>query len=230
MTTRGHISIFISSLAISLLILSPQALMGQNRKKIMVEQTDTISFFKGFAVCADIVGPVQLAVSDYGQYEAGVRINLKDRYFPTIEIGIGKADHNEETTLIGYKTSAPYGKIGCDFNLMKNKHDIYRILGGFRYAYTSFKYDLTHPDVTDPVWKGETPYGGVDINCSYHWLEFLVGVDAKIWGPLHLGWTIRYRKRLTSDEGSMGNAWYVPGFGKTGNSRIGGTFVLAIDI
>lgn len=230
MITRRRISIFISSLAISFLLAVPQAMTAQNRKKVVVEQPDTVPFFNGFAVFVDVVGSVQLAVSDYGQYEAGLRVNLKDRYFPTLEVGLGKADHLEETTLVGYKTSALYGKIGCDFNLVKNKHDIYRILGGVRYAYTSFKYDLSHPGVTDPVWGGESPYGGDGISCSYHWMEFLAGVDAKIWGPLHLGWTVRYRKRIASDEGVMGNAWYVPGFGKTGNSCIGGTFTVTIDI
>ena len=81
-------------------------------KKMIVEQPDTTPLFKGVQIMADVVGAVQLAVSDYGQYEAGVRVNLKDKYFPVVEIGYGKADHHNDVTQIDYKTSAPYGKIG----------------------------------------------------------------------------------------------------------------------
>ena len=38
-------------------------------------------------------------------------------------IAIGKADHTDDGTNVRYKTSAPYGRIGIDFNLLKNKHD-----------------------------------------------------------------------------------------------------------
>lgn len=60
-----------------------------------------------------------MVFGDYGQYEAALRINLKDRYFPIVELGIGKADHNDDATDITYNTSAPYAKIGVDFNLLK---------------------------------------------------------------------------------------------------------------
>ena len=45
-------------------------------------------------------------VSDYGQYEASLRINLKDKYYPVFELGYGKADASDEATQITYKTSA----------------------------------------------------------------------------------------------------------------------------
>ena len=193
-------------------------------KKMIVEQPDTTPIFKGVQIMADVVGAVQLAVSDYGQYEAGVRVNLKDKYFPVVEIGYGKADHHNDVTQIDYKTSAPYGKIGIDFNVLKNKHDIYKVYAGARYAFTSFKFDVAHPDVTDPVWGTVTPYGGKDIKANCHWLEAVFGVDAKIWGPLRLGWSARWRKRIAHDNGTMGNTWYVPGFGKQAASKLAGTF------
>lgn len=193
-------------------------------------KNDSVPLFNGIAVSVDLVGPMQMVFGDYGQYEAALRINLKDRYFPIVELGIGKADHNDDATDITYNTSAPYAKIGVDFNLLKNKHDIYRLFAGARYAFTSFKYDLSHPGMTDPVWGGMAPYEGYGIKCSYQWLEIVIGVDAKMWGPVHLGWSVRYRSRLSHNDGTMGNTWYVPGFGKAGSSSLGGTFNIAIDI
>ena len=229
MTLLKNISTYISSIAISLIMLvaAPVAADAKDSAEI---KNDSVPLFNGIAVSVDLVGPMQMVFGDYGQYEAALRINLKDRYFPIVELGIGKADHNDDATDVTYNTSAPYAKIGVDFNLLKNKHDIYRLFAGARYAFTSFKYDLSHPGMTDPVWGGMAPYEGYGIKCSYQWLEIVIGVDAKMWGPVHLGWSVRYRSRLSHNDGTMGNTWYVPGFGKAGSSSLGGTFNIAIDI
>ncbi|WP_262502568.1 DUF6048 family protein [Hoylesella shahii] len=47
---------------------------------------------------------------------------------------------------------------------------------------------------------------------------------------MHLGWSARYRRRLTHNDGDAGNVWYVPGFGKTGTSRLGATFNIIITL
>ncbi len=195
-----------------------------------VAAKDSVALFRGFAVSVDLIGPLQLMVSDYGQYEAAVRLNLKDKYFPIVELGYGKGEHDDGVTFLHYKTSAPYVKIGIDFNVLKNKHDIYRLYAGARYAFTSFKYDLYHPDITDPVWGGTAHYEARDIKSNYHWFEAVFGVDAKIWGPVHLGWSIRYRSRLSYKQSTYGDPWYVPGFGKSDSSNLGGTFNVSLDI
>jgi len=148
-----RISISISATAtkvlaavIFLLLMGGVTAHAQNQQKKMDAVTeDTIPLFRGMTVGVDIIGPVQLMVSDYGQYEASLRINLKDKYYPIFELGYGKADASDESTRINYKTSAPYFRIGVDWNLLKNKHDIYRLFGGFRYGFTSFKYDVSAP-------------------------------------------------------------------------------------
>ena len=223
-----HTSTSISILAISLLMLCLPA--AAQRKNIKAESTDTVALFKGFAISGDLAGVAMRAVGDYGQYEAALRINLKDKYFPIVELGIGMADHTDDGTNIHFKTSAPYGRIGLDFNLLKNKHDIYRLYGGFRFAYTSFKYDITSPPVTDPVWGGESQYGQNNVKGTFIWLEGVFGVDAKLWGPVHLGWSFRYRAKLSGSMGDIGEAWYVPGWGRIGGTRLGATFNLGIDI
>lgn len=232
MTHLRTISISISRLAVSLLlcILAVIPADAQNRRKDTEVKKDTVALFRGFSVSADLVGPVMMAVGDYGQYEAALHLNLKDKYFPVFELGYGRADHTEETTQLSYKTSAPYFRIGADFNVLKNKHDIYRLFVGVRYAFTSFKYDLSSPGVNDPVWGGVTPYEATDVKCNYHWLEAGLGVDVKLAGSLHLGWSLRYKQRLSADEGTLGKAWYVPGFGETGTAAFGALFNVAIDI
>ena len=138
------ISTFISrSIVFSLLLLmaAPVAQAQSSRSKAEWEKMrqkqidDSIPLFRGVQVMVDLIGPIQRAVSAYGQYEAGVRVNLKDKYFPVVEVGYGEADHTDDVTQNSYKTSAPYGKLGVDFNIMKNKHDDNRVYAGLRYAY-----------------------------------------------------------------------------------------------
>lgn len=199
-------------------------------KTIKAVEADTIPTFRGLQLTADVVGAVQLAVSDYGQYEGGLRVNLKDKYFPIVEIGYGKSDHHNDVTQTEYHTAAPYGKIGIDFNVLKNKHDIYKVYAGARYALTSFKFDVSHPDVTDPVWGSTVPYSGSGIKAQYHWIEAVFGIDAKIAGPIHLGWSVRYKRRVHHKIDEMDNCWYVPGYGKSGSSLITGTFNIMFNI
>lgn len=225
---------YISSVCrISCLLLSlflSCAANAQKKTVATIDAVDSVSFFRGVAVSVDAVGPLQMVLGDYGQYEARLRFNLKDKYYPVIELGYGKADTDDPDTGIGYKTNAPYGRMGMDFNLLKNKHDVYRLLGGVRLAYTSFKYDVSGKEMTDPVWQTTVPYSATDVKGSYIWMEIVVGVDAKIWGPLRMGWGVRYRRRLSHSEGTVGNPWYVPGYGRSGNSRLGGTFDITIEI
>lgn len=231
--TRNLISSFISraaTISLVLLMLPTGPATAQGRKKVAPAKADTVAFFRGVAVSGDLVGLAQKAFGSYGQYEAALRINLKDKYFPVFELGYGKADAEDATTNMSYKTSAPYGRVGIDFNLAKNKHDDYRLYGGFRYALTYYKFSVSGTGVTDPVWGEEVPFDVKDMSCNYHWLEGVFGVDAKLFGPIRLGWSLRYRRRLMHDDGTAGNTWYVPGFGKQGGTRLGGTFNVIFEL
>lgn len=235
MTVKRTSSFVSRVIAISMLLIAVTTATAQSRKdatadKKLTAQKDTVAFFRGVAVSADVVGLAQLAFSDYGQYEAALRINLKDRYFPVFELGYGTADSDNPTTNLKYKTSAPYWRVGMDFNIAKNKHDAYRVYAGARYAMTYYKFDVVGNGLKDPVWGDDVDYNVKGMKAYYHWMEAAFGVDAKIAGPLRLGWSVRYRRRITHDDGNIGKTWYVPGYGKQGGSRLGGTFNIIFEI
>lgn len=81
MMKRNNICTYISILAFSLLIAIPQQASAQRRKTVEKVKADTIPFFRGVTVGADLVGPARRLLGDYGQYEAMAQVNLKDRYF-----------------------------------------------------------------------------------------------------------------------------------------------------
>ena len=226
MTTRMRIS----RLALSSLLLLLGTMLTSAQGFLKLER-DTVPMFRGFAVSFDLVGAAQLQLSDYGQYEGAFRLNLHDQYFPIVEVGYGRANHeNDEVTGITYKTAAPYFRIGADVNIAKNKHAANRIYAGLRYGFTSYKVDLERQPFPDPVWLWETQFGVNDEPCNQHWAELLIGIDASVFGPLHLGWSVRYKRRLAHNDGIIGKTWYVPGYGIQESTRIGATFNVIIDI
>ena len=171
-------------------------------------------------------------LSDYGEYEGALRINLHDEWFPVFELGLGHASHvDDEVTNLTYKTTAPYFRLGMDWNIKKQKHGPYRIYAGFRYAFTNYKCDILHEKgLEDHVWNTKSDFGTEGISCYQHWLEGVFGIDASIMGPFHLGWTVRYKRRLFHKEGDIGNSWYVPGFGLNDSDNMSVNFNVIIDI
>lgn len=230
MTYRPRISTSISTLIVSLLLLT-LASSAQAQAKVFSLEKDSIPFFRGFAVSFDLVGPAMLALSDHGEYEGALRINLHDQWFPIFEMGVGRANHeNDEVTGITYKTTAPYFRIGMDWNVLKKKHGPNRMYAGFRYAFTSFNVDIIRENLPDPVWLSQTGFGIKDLSCTMHWAEIVFGIDAKIIGPLHLGWSVRYKRPLYHKNGDIGNIWYVPGFGTGSDDQLAANFNVIIDI
>jgi len=229
MTHRKLISASISRLVLSLLLLLASTDAGA--QGFFKYQHDSIPLFRGFAVSIDLVGLAQMQLSDYGQYEAALRLNLHDQYFPTFELGYGRANHeDDEVTRLSYKTQAPYFRIGADVNIMKKKHTGNRVFIGLRYAFTSYKVDVNRVPFDDPTWGWKTEYDVSGVPCSQHWAELLFGIDARVAGPLHLGWSARYRTRISHDDGIIGKTWYVPGYGTQDSSTLGATFNITIDI
>ena len=158
MMSRPFISISIRKLAISLLLLVSASASAQ--LKFFSIQKDSIPFFRGFAVSFDLVGLAMMELSDYGQYEGALRINLHDEWFPIAELGYGKANHTDDpVTHIRYKTSAPYFRFGIDKNLLKQKHGPYRLYAGLRYAFTKYKRAVQLSLVRNSTW-GRCDYLG----------------------------------------------------------------------
>ena len=80
------------NICISVLLLLGTTLQAQIPKKIFEQPKDSTRFLRHVAVSADLVGPLQLLLSDYGQYEAAARVSLRNKYFPVVELGYGQAD------------------------------------------------------------------------------------------------------------------------------------------
>ncbi len=212
-------------------MLSGSLTAGAQVKKMFTLEKDSIPLFRGLSLSFDLVGPAMLMLSDHGEYEGALRVNLHDQWFPIFELGIGRANHeNDEVTGLTYKTTAPYFRIGMDWNILRNKHQSNRLYAGFRYAFTAYKADIIRNDLPDPVWQTTAGFGIDGMSCSQHWMEAVIGLDAQVYGPLHLGWNVRYKRRLHHSKVDIGQTWYVPGFGTYDKDQLAANFNIIIDI
>ena len=188
-------------------------------------------FFQGFSLGVDLFSPAQKLLSDYGGLEAAFRLNLKNTYFPIFEMGYGSIDHEDTNTYIKFKTSAPYFKIGLDYNILKDKFQDNKLFVGARYAISNYSFDISGPEVVDPIWGGTEDFSYNSINTTSHWFEFAIGVQVKMWRNIHLGWSVRYKKCISSSTNDYAEPYYIPGYGTTINdSSWGGTYHLVFDL
>ena len=222
-----RISRCISALAaISLLSVAPL----QARDKGEGEKAPKAPLFMGVAVQVDLAGPVMKALgTKFDQLECGARVNFRDKYFPLAELGIGECERTGEQNATRFKTRAPYFRAGMDYNFNK-KHNGNRFFAGLRYGFSRYNYDFTNAEFRDPVYGGST---GLDLSgqkTNMHWMEVSVGCETKLWSFIRLGWTLRFKARLSEKDTSYGSPYYAPGFGKNGATTWGGTCNLIFDI
>lgn len=197
----------------------------------VTEQKEHLVFFQGFTLSADLYGVGAYLVSDYGWAEGALRLNLKNTYFPIIEVGYGKVKKLDDNTQIEYKAQAPYARIGFDMNMLKNKFQDNRLYVGFRYGMSKFKYDMSGPAMTDPIWGGSAAFNIKDIDCTSQWGEFVFGAEVRIWRNFHMGWSVRYKMEFSSTKSDYAKPSCIPGYGyTTTSSNWGGTYNLIFDL
>lgn len=191
----------------------------------------TLPLFQGFTVSVDVLGAAMKLFSSYGTLEAALRLSLKNRFLPIVELGYGFCDYTNEANGIGFKTNAPFFRVGMDYNMLKNKFQDNRLFAGLRYGFSSYKYDMSGPDLVDPVWHSSEPFHMKGIISTSHWMELVLGCQVKIYGCFHMGWSVRLKFHLASTKNQYSKAYYIPGYGTTtGGSAWSGSYNLIFDL
>ena len=211
----------------------PDSTYNEGPRKYIAEVTEQpkLTFFQGFTVSADLFGPIQYLLSDKGNIEGAIRLNLKNTYFPIVELGLSSCETLDSNTDIKYTTTAPYGRIGFDINFLKNKFQENRLFVGLRYGFSKYQYDYEGPEVSDPIWNGEYSLNIKDVEATSHWGEIVMGVQVKIWRNLHMGWSLRLKKELSTSGNKSSKPYYIPGYGSTSSGTSwGGTYRLIFDV
>lgn len=234
----------------SILFVAPlNATAQENTKEAAIKQdttereTDTkkekkdnfwsLFSFKGVGVSADLFGCIATLISDDISAEVAVEANFGNRLYPTVEIGYGWCNTTDETTGIKYKANAPYYKVGFNYNCFTKKNNPnpkHYIYGLFRIGWSSFKYDVATPPITDPIWGDPVALNLENVDGFCLWGEIGAGIKVNIVKGFHMGWSVRYKMRFSEKIGPNSKMWYIPGYGTNQTSGFGGTYSLIYDI
>ena len=185
--------------------------------------------FRGCYLSVDAFGYIYpLFVKDkYYSTEVSLSANLKNRFFPVVEVGVGYTDIVSQLYEIDYSTRAPYFRVGMDYNMQyKNNKPGYIYLGA-RVGYTAFEYNVDAPLLVDPVWGDEAPMVLTDMPCRAVWGEAVGGVRAEIAKNFCMGWSLRYKYLFYRGPVTNGGPWYIPGFGTGKRTALGATYTLS---
>ncbi|WP_281643776.1 DUF6048 family protein [Bacteroides zoogleoformans] len=211
----------------------------KKEKKEKREETQ-YPFYNGISVGMELWGLGNSALGgDFSSSEISADVNLRNRFFPILELGYGSTDSWSEKG-IHYKSNAPYFRIGMDYNMLYKKKHGHMLLVGLRYGTSSFKYDIAasklddpvyggtvgNPNLEDGIWGGSLPYEYKDMRSSMQWTEFCVGIRAHVWKSFYMGWSLRFKFKLSATPDEHGDPWYVPGFGKYNSNTMGVTYTI----
>ena len=182
----------------------------------------------GLHLSADVFGYIYpIFVKDkYYSSELSASLDIDNRFFPTIEVGLGHTDMVSQLYEIGYRTRAPYYRVGLDYNVLYKKGNPGYIYIGARMGYTSFDYSVEAPPLVDPVWDDESFVRFSDVPCRSIWAEAVGGVRAEVAKNFYMGWTLRYKYLFYQGSISNGGPWYVPGFGTGKKMAFGATYTI----
>lgn len=212
-----------------LYVLEENQKVKRNKKgKQVVVEEEPRPLFGGVAASVDLVGFVMKAAGSWANMEVAARLNFKEKFFPLVELGIGSCDRNGKTNENNFSVTAPYYRIGMDYNINK-KQNGNRFFAGARYAFTSFNYDFSNPAQTDRLYGVAVPLSLEGMHGHNQWLELVLGFETKLWSFIRLGANFRFKFRTVNDYATEGEPWFVPGFGINGTSAYGATMNLAFD-
>ena len=222
----------ISTYIIALLVLSsllacPARLSAQNVQSRQTGDTNQQPLFQGIMVGVDVYGFLNQALgSDARSTEVSIEANLMNRFLPVVEFGYGSMDTTGEETEIHYQTSAPFFRLGLNYNVFYKKPELPGYLTmGLRYGFSSFEYDVQAPNLTDPNWNHtQIPVDYTGIKSKVGWLEAVVGLRANVYKDFYLGLNARYRSRLSMTKNENSEPYYIPGYGRGKTSSIGITY------
>ena len=229
MKKRSISTSIIVLLALSSLLALPTRLSAQSTKLLKDGEKKEKPFFQGITVGVDVFGFLNQALgSDVRTTEVSIEANLQNRFLPIVEIGYGSTHAMDEETEIHFQTSAPFFRVGMNYNVFYQKPELPGCLTvGLRYGFSSFTYDMQSPDLVDPNWNHtHVPVNYTDVKSNVGWLEAVVGMRANVFKDFYLGLNVRYRSHLSMTKNENSEPYYIPGYGRGKPNNFGITYSL----
>ncbi len=154
-------------------------------------------------------------------------VNMHNRYFPSVEVGLGAAHDTPSGYNYTYRSPmSVYFKLGADYNFLYNSNPDYKFLAGVRYGLAPFSWQVTDVTMAPGYWDDPVSFSMPSQNATVGWFEFSLGLRVKLAGNIHAGWAVRFHGLLHETKSIHGKPWYIPGFGSRGGV-ISGSFTIS---
>lgn len=183
-----------------------------------VKQKNKYPLFNGIMVGVNIADPVMRVFGqDYGGYEGIVEVNLLNRFFPEVTLGVGSADKTSDRDFHYKGKTSFYGRIGMHYNFRYKSDKPNFLIVGIRYGFSSYKADITNLYYDNGYWEQVGPFNLYDQKFTSHWLEIGGGIRVKVFKNIYMGWMVYFKPLLKEGNTKDANPWYIPGYGQNGN-------------
>lgn len=126
--------------------------------------------------------PIAMALGQsYGEVEVWAALNLRNRFIPIVEVGMGTANSTPENGNYTYKNKLSlYGRVGMNYNFMFKSDPKYLLFGGLRFGASSFNYDITNISYTNGYWGNQTTFDILNQKGSAMWMELVAGIQVEL--------------------------------------------------
>lgn len=193
-------------------------------------QRDTI--YNGMSIKVDVFNSVLEAARSKGavqSYEIAMNWRLKQRFFPTLELGYAQADAAADGGR--HQGKGGFGRVGLDLNVSK-KHAASEnvMLVGLRVGTGIQQYDLTGVTLNNAYWGTQRMdfTGQLGADC---WGEVVAGCQVQVWKGLQMGWYLRFKILFTRNAKEGGVLpYYIPGFGYRDDTNWGISYYIGYKI
>lgn len=158
---------------------------------------------------ADVVGLARLISGDV-QTEFQTKIDFDQFYFA---LDMGVSNLNSSGDGFDYSSSGYFFRVGPQANLIpynKNRSSIYF---GLMYAQANFSDDISY-NLQENAW-GNQQLAMKNRDMTARWMEASMGIQARVYGPIYMGYVIRFKMAKTlSGDGTL-QPYEIPGFGQS---------------
>ena len=109
----------------SILLLTPATVQAQKTEKEEKNDTEYRFFsFNGIGIQADLFGYIYSLIGEYTYAEGAIEANIGNKIYPIAEVGYAWCNYTEETNRMHYRTTAPYYKVGFNYNFYTKKENL----------------------------------------------------------------------------------------------------------
>jgi hypothetical protein len=180
-----------------------------------------VPLYNGIQIGFELSQPAGYLLSNSWGYSANIDVNLKNKYFPTFEVGY--SDFNKESDAgIHCTATGNYFKAGLNIPVSihgtKAENMFY---AGLHYGFSAFSYDLDNLTFSGGYWGDPGITSFTNEKAVVGWVEADVGIRVNIIGPFSLGWNVQYKSVLNIKNGDHSIPPYIPGYGANSKPGVG---------